>query len=139
MKKFIWKTITDAPDTYIAAGTNFEGSLFSEKGLRIDGVVKGSIESGGHLIVGTEGIIEANIKARDVTIGGEVKGNIFAANRLEITPTGKIKGDIETDKLIISEGVIFEGHCHMTRSEIYEGNEIKEVFPTYNNPSEEKI
>jgi cytoskeletal protein CcmA (bactofilin family) len=86
----------------------------AEKGLRINGVVKGSIECEEHIIVGTEGRVEANIKAKDLIIGGDVEGNLFATNRLEITSTGKVKGNIETKKLVISEGVIFEGHCRLT-------------------------
>jgi cytoskeletal protein CcmA (bactofilin family) len=108
LKKFIWKTITDTPDTYIAKGTNIEGSLFSEKG------------------------------AKDVIIGGDVEGNLFATNRLEITSTGKVKGDIETKKLVISEGVIFEGHCRMTEDENHKSNKIKEEFPAYIVSSEEE-
>ena len=138
MKKFIWKTITDTPDTYIAKGTNLEGSLFSEKGLRINGVVKGSIECEEHIIVGTEGRVEANIKAKDLIIGGDVEGNLFATNRLEITSTGKVKGNIETKKLVISEGVIFEGHCRMIEDENHKSNKIKEEFPAYIVSSEEE-
>jgi len=46
-------------------------------------------------------------------ISGEVHGNIFAEKKIEITVPGKLFGNIQTPKLVLEEGVIFEGNCKM--------------------------
>jgi len=48
-----------------------------------------------------------------VIISGEVEGNVFAQERLEITANGKLMGDITAPRVSIAEGVLFEGQCTM--------------------------
>ena len=103
--------------TVIGNKTFFEGQIKANGLIRIDGTIKGSIECQGILEVGTKGRIEADIIADSVLIGGEVNGNILAKNRLEITSGGKVRGDIVTAHLIINEGVVFDGSCHMITEE----------------------
>ena len=107
----------DKVDTLIGNKTVFEGKLNVYGGIRIDGAVKGEIECQGILVVGNGGKIEANIIADSAIIGGEVIGNITAKNRLEIISKGKVRGDIASSHLIINDGVIFDGSCHMLSDE----------------------
>ncbi|OPX35096.1 MAG: hypothetical protein B1H11_09660 [Desulfobacteraceae bacterium 4484_190.1] len=99
--------------TFIGNNASFEGILISQEGLRIDGRVKGKIECKGPLIIGSEGKVEAEIIAETVSIGGKLNGNITASKYLEINEKGKVFGDITTAKLVIGEGVVFEGRCKM--------------------------
>jgi cytoskeletal protein CcmA (bactofilin family) len=103
--------------TVIGNKTFFEGQIKAYDIIRIDGTIKGNIECQGVLEVGIKGKIEADIVADSVLIGGEVIGNILAKNRLEITSGGKVRGDIVTAHLVINEGVIFDGSCHMITDE----------------------
>lgn len=103
----------DNLDTLIGSKTIFEGVLISNESICIEGTVKGKIECRGSVVVGQEGKVKADIIAENAFVGGQVNGNIKAKNRLEITSTGRVKGDIETASLVIAEGVIFEGSCHM--------------------------
>jgi len=103
--------------TVIGNKTFFEGQIKAYGIIRIDGTIKGNIECQGVLEVGIKGKIEADIVADSVLIGGEVIGNILAKNRLEITSGGKVRGDIVTAHLVINEGVIFDGSCHMITDE----------------------
>ena len=57
--------------------------------------------------------MEAEIVADKLYIAGEICGNITARSHLEITETGKVYGDIFTSNLVVGQGVIFEGRCHM--------------------------
>ena len=104
----------DNLDTLIGSKTIFEGILISNESICIEGTVKGKVECKGSVVVGREGKVKGDIVAENAFIGGQVSGNITAKNRLEITSTGRVKGDIETSSLVISEGVIFEGSCHMS-------------------------
>jgi len=100
-------------DTLIGSKTIFEGVLLSNESICIEGTVKGKIECKGSVVIGQEARIKADIIGENVIIGGQVNGNISTKSKLEITSTGRVKGDIETSRLVIAEGVVFEGSCRM--------------------------
>jgi len=104
-------------DTLIGNGTIFDGTLTSKESICVEGLVKGKIICEGSVIVGEKGRVDADIFADTILLGGEVNGNISAKTRLEITTSGKLRGDIRTGSLIIAEGVIFEGKCQMITEE----------------------
>lgn len=106
-------TTPDNIDTLIGSKTIFEGVLTSNESICIEGTVKGKVECKGSVVVGKEGKVMADIIAENTFIGGQVNGNITTKNKLEITSTGRVKGDIETSRLVIAEGVVFEGSCRM--------------------------
>jgi cytoskeletal protein CcmA (bactofilin family) len=106
-------TTPDNLDTLIGSKTIFEGALMSNESICIEGTVKGKVECKGNVVVGQGGKVKADIIAENAFIGGQVNGNITTKNKLEITSGGRIKGDIETSRLIIAEGVVFEGSCRM--------------------------
>lgn len=97
--------------------TEFEGELTFETSLRILGKFKGDIKTNGLLIIGEDAKVEADISAGSVIIGGYVKGNVEAKSKLEILSTGKIYGNVKTNKLRIADGVIFEGTCQMLKND----------------------
>jgi cytoskeletal protein CcmA (bactofilin family) len=105
--------IPDHLDTLIGSKAIFEGILTSNESICIEGTVKGKVECRGSVVVGQEGKVKADIIAENALIGGQVNGNIKIRNKLEITSTGRVRGKIETASLLIAEGVIFEGSCHM--------------------------
>ena len=100
-------------NAFLGKDTDFEGKLSFTGMVRVDGRLSGEIFSSGVLIVGESAVIKAQIHVGDMIINGEVHGDIFAENRIEINVPGKLFGNIESPKLIIQEGVIFEGNCKM--------------------------
>ncbi len=100
-------------ETVFSEATSFDGTLKFNTSIRIEGSFKGRIVSKGHLVVGENAKIRANIKAQSIVIAGEVKGNVEAVERLEMLPTGKLYGNIKTKKLKMADGVVFEGGCEM--------------------------
>ncbi len=104
-------------DTLVGNGTTFEGTLTSNESICVEGTIKGKIISEGSVIIGEKGLVEADVIADIVLLGGEVHGNIVAKTKLEITTSGKLKGNIKTGSLIIAEGVLFEGKCQMLSDE----------------------
>lgn len=99
--------------TTFGVETDFEGDLEYETSLKILGRFKGQIKTGGYLVIGESAEVEAEIVAGSILIGGTVKGNIEASEKCEILSTGKIYGNIKTNKLKIADGVVFEGNCQM--------------------------
>ena len=106
----------DKVSTIIGVGTEIKGNLKATGGIRIDGRVDGEVHHDGDLVVGEEGVVEAVIKTRNMTVAGEVRGNIEASGRVELVATGKLQGDIVVNALIINEGAVFDGHCQMRQA-----------------------
>ncbi len=106
------------PATEITAllgrGTRFEGKLFFEGRVRIDGVFKGEIKSDDTLIIGDGAEVHAEIDVATVIVrGGTVHGNVRATQALEIHAPGKLVGNISSPSLFIERGVEFQGSCRM--------------------------
>jgi len=99
----------DRIDTVIGKGAEFRGTLTSPTGIRIDGKLEGQVENAGDVTVGEGALVVGDIFGRNVTVSGEVRGNIKASSKLEITTTGKVSGDIGWGALIIAEGARFDG------------------------------
>ena len=107
------KKARDEINAFLGKDTEFEGKFSFTGAVRIDGKLSGEILSSGTLIVGESAVIRSQIHVADMIISGEVHGDIFAENKIEIKVPGKLFGNIQTPKLVIEEGVIFEGNCRM--------------------------
>lgn len=104
-------------DTIIGPSTKFEGNINASGTIRLDGNLKGDIISETDVIIGESGNCNGNITASNVTISGNITGNIKCKELLEILPGGKLFGDIEAGKISINTGAIFRGKCAMNSSE----------------------
>ena len=98
----------------LGKGTEVAGEITFSGGMRVDGVIKGSVRTEGSLIVGTSGAIDAEVSVRNISINGEFRGIIRASDRVEIHKDGKVFGDIYSPCLIIEAGATFEGRCNMS-------------------------
>lgn len=104
---------TDQIETIIGPATQFKGNISAGGTIRIDGQAEGELTAKGDIIVGESGIVRAQVKGRSATIAGTVHGNVDVADKLELTSSAKLYGDIKTGVLIIGEGAIFKGACEM--------------------------
>jgi cytoskeletal protein CcmA (bactofilin family) len=100
-----------AVNSIIGEGADFKGEFKLAGLLRIDGTFRGLIETEGKVLVGKTGLVDTDIKAKVVVAGGEIRGNIYASERVTLLSTCKLHGDIVTPRLIIEEGVLFHGKC----------------------------
>jgi cytoskeletal protein CcmA (bactofilin family) len=98
----------------LGKGTEVVGEITFTGGLRVDGVIKGTVRSEGSLIVGASGVIDAEVSIRNISINGELRGIIRASDRVEIHKDGKVFGDIYSPCLIIEAGATYEGRCNMS-------------------------
>ncbi len=102
-------------NSIIGEGSDFKGEFKINGLLRIDGHFQGTIETEGKVLIGLTGEAVTDIKARLVVIGGAVRGNIFATERVIFLSTGVMKGNIITPSLIMEDGVKFEGNCTINK------------------------
>ena len=100
-------------DTILGDGTEVQGGVVAKGTIRIDGRIEGGVVSEDGIIIGETGIVKGDLTARFIILGGKVTGDLHAQTRVELLPTAQLYGDIRAPRLIIAEGVIFEGTCDM--------------------------
>jgi cytoskeletal protein CcmA (bactofilin family) len=96
-------------NSIIGEGTRFNGEFDLNGLLRIDGDFCGTVRTEGKVLVGKNGRAECTVYAGTVVIGGIVRGNIFANEKVVILSTGIVLGNIHSPRFIVEEGVIFNG------------------------------
>jgi len=97
----------------IAAGTTIEGDIVSTGDVRIDGVLKGTIDTKGKLVVGPTGLVEGSITCKSADISGKVNASFNVSELLSLKSTSNLNGDIVVNKLAIEPGANFTGRCSM--------------------------
>ena len=102
-------------NSIIGEGTRFRGEFDLNGLLRIDGDFSGTIRTKGKVLVGSNGRVECRLYAGTVVIGGIVRGDIYSTEKVTILSTGMVIGNIHTPRLIMEEGVIFDGKCHVLK------------------------
>lgn len=97
----------------IGAGTTIVGDVESKGDIRIDGVVKGNINSSAKVVIGNTGSVEGSIVCTNADISGALQGDIRVSELLFLKVSARIHGDIYTNKMIVESGAIFTGKCNM--------------------------
>jgi cytoskeletal protein CcmA (bactofilin family) len=93
----------------IPAEVSISGTIDSAIPGRIDGNVRGDVNTNGMLIIGKTGNIKGNIHATDLIANGKVHGDITVTNKAVISNKAYIKGDITALILEVEEEAIIEG------------------------------
>jgi cytoskeletal protein CcmA (bactofilin family) len=106
---------------FIDEGSEIEGKYTFSGTVMLNGRFRGEIVSNDTLIVGEKGVVNASIRAGVVLISGEVVGNVMASERVELRGSARVYGDVEAPVVVIEEGVLFEGHCRMTKGRAEDG------------------
>ncbi len=96
--------------TVFGSSARLEGKFTIADSIEIECEVAGEINVEGKLIVGENGIVRANVHTVDALIQGLYEGDMVATGDVEITDTGRVSGNIETDSLVISKGGFFNGN-----------------------------
>jgi cytoskeletal protein CcmA (bactofilin family) len=98
---------------YLYKGSRITGQLNFQGPARIDGAVDGEIQCQSTLTIGEGAEVRARISGQVVVIRGKVEGNVTAKEKVEIAAPGRLIGNIDSPRLIITEGVVFDGDCSM--------------------------
>ncbi|WAA09580.1 bactofilin family protein [Fervidibacillus albus] len=104
-------------ETIIGKETVIEGKITLPTSLRIDGKIIGEIESSGDVYIGKGATVEPTVRAKNVFIAGEVKGDVQATEKVRIEATGKLTGTTSARGIIIEDGGIFNGNSSIIEAE----------------------
>jgi cytoskeletal protein CcmA (bactofilin family) len=103
-------------ESVIGEGASIEGTVRSDRSIRVVGSVQGEIESQQRVVVEEAARVQARITAEHVTVLGEVNGSIECSGRVEIASSARVIGEVTAGTLVIQEGAFFEGALKMTNS-----------------------
>ncbi len=110
--------------------TNVDGTIYSPGSIKIEGGATGEIISRKEVVIGQNGKVRANIKAKNIIIDGNFVGNIILLGEARITSTGKLFGNLiqRYTSLSIEPGGLFRGKNILTdNKEIFNINDKKIV------------
>lgn len=103
-------------DTVLAEDIHFTGELNFNKPLMIKGYFRGDIKASSDLYVGENALVEARVQARVIILRGHIKGNITALEKIELSSTARVDGDMMAPQIVMEVGARFNGICSMPES-----------------------
>lgn len=106
-------TNNSSSDTIIAMGVKVEGDFVSEGNVIIEGEVLGSLKTAQDLQVGERARISADVVATNARVSGEIHGNVVVREKLELTATSHVAGDVYAKILIMNAGAQLNGRVMM--------------------------
>jgi len=96
-----------------------KGEVSGSESLYIDGRIEGTLTFKDHRVtVGRNGVVTANISAREVVIMGKVTGNVECGDRVDIRSEGSLTGDIVSQRISIEDGAILKGAVQVKSTEV---------------------
>ena len=117
-------TTTTSDQATIGKSLVIKGEVSGSESLYIDGRVEGSINlSGNRVTVGRNGVVAANISAREIVVLGKVRGNLTASDRVDIRSDGSLTGDVVAARISIEDGAFFKGGIDIRKA----GSKTEEV------------
>jgi len=103
-------------------GTVVEGAIKADSDIRVDGVIKGSLNCKAKVIIGPTGHVEGEIRCLNAVIEGKFDGNLQVTELLNIRESAVINGDFKTNQLIVQSGAVFNVTCTMGNQKVRSGN-----------------
>jgi cytoskeletal protein CcmA (bactofilin family) len=94
----------------------FKGELRAEEDLVIQGHVDGSIHHTQTLIIGVDGFVKGDTRARSITIEGTVEGDLYALESISVRATAKVQGNLFAPRVSLADGAAFNGRIDMASS-----------------------
>ena len=96
-------------ESVIASDLTIEGKISGTGHVRIAGRFKGDVHVDGNLTIDTGANLDGQVKASVVIVGGELRGNIENAKRVELLDGGVISGDVKAGSLTVAAGSRMRG------------------------------
>ena len=100
---------------FIDEGSEIEGKYMCSGTVMLDAKLSGEITSKDTLIIGTQGVIHAAVRAATVVVCGEVVGNVTATERVELKDGARVIGTLEAPVIVMEAGAVHDGECRMTK------------------------
>lgn len=100
-------------DSLIGSNTRIKGDIHFSGGLHIDGVVQGNViaETDDSMITTSErGRIEGDVKVHKIVLNGEVIGDVYAYQHVELAPQARVQGNVHYAVIEMASGAAVNGN-----------------------------
>lgn len=120
-------------DTLVGQGVEVSGDINFQGGLHLDGVVNGNICTAGNaegtvLVISDQGRVEGDVYVAYAVINGEVIGNVYASEKLELSAKARISGNVEYNLLEMASGAEINGQMlHVVKARKLPENPMDEA------------
>jgi len=101
----------EAKESLIASDIAIEGKIEGSGHVRIAGRFKGDVNVQGDLTIEKDAKLNGGVRAKKVTVGGELEGNIESAARVELLASGVLVGDVKAGSLTVAAGSRMRGQA----------------------------
>ncbi len=118
------KSTTHSPGTAQNGGTNvvnlgprdsLHGRLEIQGDLKVQGNVEGELKVSGDVTIDSTATIQASIEGSNVSVRGQVTGNVTAKRRLTLGGSGHLNGDVKVARLTVEDGATLNGNVTMSQ------------------------
>ena len=131
-------TTTASDQATIGKSLVIKGEVTGSESLYIDGRVEGSINlSGNRVTIGRNGVVAANISAREIVVLGKVRGNLTASDRVDIRSDGSLTGDVVAARISIADGAFFKGGIDIRKAGSAGASKPEEVSRSVSSVTQE--
>lgn len=94
----------------ITQGIRIKGEVTGKEDLFVDGTLEGKLDLGNASVtIGPNGKVKADISAREIVVRGQVDGKIEGTERVQLWNSGRVTGEVRTERLAIEDGAVLRG------------------------------
>ena len=117
-------------DTLVSSKTEIIGDLHFTGGLHVDGKVKGCViaedDSAAVVRISDHGVIEGEVRAPNVIINGQVMGDVYSSEHVELAANAVVNGTVHYNLIEMVMGAQVNG------SLVHGGVGVQEAIATKN-------
>jgi cytoskeletal protein CcmA (bactofilin family) len=97
----------------IGRNISIRGKLSGAEKLVVEGRIEGSVALENHLTIEPTGVVEADVNVRDMTVHGELRGDIQADGSVSVSDSARVVGNIKAPRVVLEDGARFKGSIEM--------------------------
>lgn len=105
------EVLHDNNHTVFGEAIKVEGTVSGNGDLIIHGNIVGTVKTSGNIVVKNTAHIKANVEANNITVAGEIHGNVLCQGQLQVQSSGKIFGDVSAQTIAVEVGAVLKGQC----------------------------
>ncbi len=110
-----------------------KGDISGAESLFVDGRIEGTVNiPENRVTVGRNGVVTADVNAREVVIMGKVHGNIICSDRLDIRSEGSVTGDVVVQRISVEDGAILKGSVQVQAASEQKNKSQQQSKPSNN-------
>jgi cytoskeletal protein CcmA (bactofilin family) len=114
-EQFVKRTKEGSVGVQCVIGKNIQirGKLSGAEDLVVEGRIEGTVALKNHLTIEQTGTVDADVEVHDLTVHGEMRGDIQADGVVSVSNAAKVVGNIRAPRIILEDGARFKGSIEM--------------------------